>query len=93
MCVSSWVDGPGHTPVTHTRRTANALGDINESSASVCVHEFCQDMTRASEFMTNLQRVINKSGAYKSANIQCFAKAQSHKVDARRTHLKLFIFC
>ena len=30
-----------YTPVTHTRRTAHALGDKNESSALLCVHEFC----------------------------------------------------
>ena len=39
-----------YTPVTHTRRTANALSDKNLFSASLCVYEFCQDMRRASQF-------------------------------------------
>ena len=51
-----------YTPVTHTRRTAHALSDKNESSASLCVHELCHDMRRASEFKTIKQRVINKTG-------------------------------
>ena len=48
-----------YTPITHTRRTAHALSKKKESSASLCVHEFCQDMKRASELMTNKRRVIN----------------------------------
>ena len=51
-----------YTLVTHTRRTAHALSDKNKSSASLSVHEFRQDMRKASEFKTNIQRVINKSG-------------------------------
>ena len=39
------------TPVTHTRRTAHFLGDKNESSSSLCVHEVCRDMKIASELM------------------------------------------
>ena len=53
-----------NTPVTHTRRIAHALSDTNSSSASMCVHVFCQDMKRASEFKTNIQSVINKSGVW-----------------------------
>ena len=52
---------PSHTYTTHTYK-AHALSDKNWSSASLCVHEFCQDMRRASEFKTIIQRVINKSG-------------------------------
>ena len=52
-----------NTQVTHTRRTVHALGD-KKSSASVCADEFCRDIKIASEFMTNRQCVINKSGAY-----------------------------
>ena len=65
MPVCPWLRTLGdihNTPVTHTRRTAHVLGDKNWSSASLCVHEFCQDMRRASAFKTNIQRVINKSG-------------------------------
>ena len=60
------ISNPVHvcnTPVTHTRRTAHTLSNKNWSSASLCIHEFCQNMRGASEFKTNIQRVINKSGA------------------------------
>ena len=41
-----------NTPVSHTRRTSMP-SDNSESSASVCVHEFCWNMKRADDFMTN----------------------------------------
>ena len=36
-------------PITKKRRTAQALIYKNKSSASLCVHDFFQDMRRASE--------------------------------------------
>ena len=53
---------PRYLLVKHrpTRRTA--VSDKNLGSASLCVHEMCKDMRRASEIKTNIHRVINKSG-------------------------------
>ena len=54
-------DMPHSPPITHTGRKAHVLGNTNQSSASLCIHEFCLDMKRAQEFMTRIQHGIHKS--------------------------------